>query len=460
MPIDSTTRCNRSVLVKPTRLRLIAALIASCITLPADALSLMESYKAALENDPKFQGALYDKEAGAENEAIGRAGLLPSVGASYNFSKNDADRTITFANGTRQNDSPNYDSKVATLSVRQPLFNMEAWQRYKGGKTQANYSGAKFITDAQDLISRLTTAYLGVLLAEDQLLLAAAQRDAYNENQLSNQQLFEKGAGTRTDVLETRARYELAKAQVLETQDNVASRRNEFAAIIGRDPGVLDSLLGSLPELPLMPATLAEWEQLARERNPEIRTQRFAVEYAQTEVERLRAGHYPRVDLVASQSRNTADSLFTYNQQSTVNSIGIQMSIPIYSGGSVNAQTRQAAARLAGSRADLDTTTQKTLVEIRKQFPLLVSARIRIAAMEQAESSAVASVEATRKSVTGGQRVNLDVLNALQQLYTTRRDLSEARHGYLLTYARLHAAAGMLDEQSLGMIASSFKAGQ
>ncbi|MFN5446420.1 MAG: TolC family protein, partial [bacterium] len=313
MPIDSTTRCNRSVLVKPTRLRLIAALIASCITLPADALSLMESYKAALENDPKFQGALYDKEAGAENEAIGRAGLLPSVGASYNFSKNDADRTITFANGTRQNDSPNYDSKVATLSVRQPLFNMEAWQRYKGGKTQANYSGAKFITDAQDLISRLTTAYLGVLLAEDQLLLAAAQRDAYNENQLSNQQLFEKGAGTRTDVLETRARYELAKAQVLETQDNVASRRNEFAAIIGRDPGVLDSLLGSLPELPLMPATLAEWEQLARERNPEIRTQRFAVEYAQTEVERLRAGHYPRVDLVASQSRNTADSLFTYN---------------------------------------------------------------------------------------------------------------------------------------------------
>ena len=136
------------------------------------------------------------------------------------------------------------------------------------------------------------------------------------------------------------------------------------------------------------------------------------------------------------------------------------MSIPIYSGGSVNAQTRQAAARLAGSRADLDTTTQKTLVEIRKQFPLLVSARIRIAAMEQAESSAVASVEATRKSVTGGQRVNLDVLNALQQLYTTRRDLSEARHGYLLTYARLHAAAGMLDEQSLSMIASSFKAGQ
>ena len=268
--------------------------------------------------------------------------------------------------------------------------------------------------------------------------------------------MFEKGAGTRTDMLETRARYELAQAQVVEAQDNVTNRRNELSAIIGVKPGLLDSLMGSPPELPLVPASLPEWEQLARDRNPEIRTQRHSVDYSRTEVERNRAGHYPRVDLVASHSRNTADSLFTYNQQSIVNSYGVQMSVPLYSGGSVNAQTRQAAARLAGSQADLDASTQRVLVELRKQFQLVNSMRVRLRAVEQAEVSAAEAVEATRKSVAGGQRVNLDVLTAMQQLYTTRRDLSDARHGYLLAYLRLHAAAGMLDSDSLARIAACF----
>jgi len=441
-------------------LKILAALAASLISFPGYTLSLMESYKAALDKDPKFQGARFDKIAGGENNAIGLSGLLPSLGASYNFSKNDADRTTSYPNRPSVNDHPQYDSKVATLSLRQPLFNMDAWQRYKGGEKQVSYSDAKFAADTQDLIARLTTAYLDVLLSESQLLLTLAQRDAYFENQILNQHMFEKGAGTRTDMLETRARYELSQALVAEAQDNVISRRNEFAVIIGRDPGTLDSLVGNLPELPVVPATLFEWEQLARERNPDLLAQRYSVEYAQTEIERNRAGHYPRVDFVASQSRNTADSLYTYNQQSTTNSVGVQMSLPIYSGGLVNAQTRQAAAKLASSRADLDLTLQKTLVEVRKQFLLLSSARIRTSALLQAELAAAETVEATRKSVAGGQRVNVDVLNAMQQLYTTRRDLADARNSYLLAYLRLHEAAGVLDEKSLGTIATCFQATQ
>lgn len=436
------------------KLRLLGALLASCVSAPVNALSLMESYKSALDNDPQFQGARFDRIAGDENRAIGLSGLLPSVGASYSFSKNDSDRSI----GNAPAELLQYDSKVMSLSLRQPLFNMDAWQRFKAGEKQVSYSDAKFAANAQNLITRLTTAYLDALLAESQLLLTIAQRDAYFENQILNTQMFEKGAGTRTDMLETRARYELAQAQVAEAQGNVASRRNEFAVIIGRDPGALDSLIGMLPELPVTPATLLEWEQLARERNPDILSQRYAFEYTQTEVERIRAGHYPRVDFVASHSRNTADSLFTYNQQSTTNSVGMQMSLPIYSGGLVNAQTRQATAKLASSRAELDLATQKTLVEVRKQFPLLSNALTRIRAMQQAELAAAETVEATRKSVAGGQRVNVDVLNAMQQLYTTRRDLADARHSYLLAYLRLHAAAGILDEKSLGTIATCFQA--
>ncbi len=418
----------------------------------------MSAYRAAVDNDPTFQGVRFEKVAGDEYEAIGRAGLLPTAGLSYNYSKNEADRTITLANGNRQNDAPQYDSRVMTLSVRQPLFNLDAWQRYKGGQAQVSYSDARFSGGAQDLIVRLATAYLETLLAEDQLRLAIAQRDAYQENQQANQRMLDLGAGTRTDMLETRARFELGQAQVVEAQNQVDNRRNELAVIIGRDPGVLDSLASGLPELPLAPASLAEWERLARERNPEVRVQRHSVDYAQTEVERNRAGHYPRVDLVASHSRNTADSLFTFNQQSTVNSVGVQMSVPIYNGGGVNAQTRQAAARLAAGRAELDAATQKAVVEVRRQYQLLAGTRAKMEATAQAAMSAAEAVEATRKSVTGGQRVNLDVLTALQQLYLARRDLADARHGHLLAYLRLHAAGGVLDSDVLARIAGAFQA--
>ncbi len=457
MPNNRTVLSARSPRSVIPALKLTAALVASALCLPAQALSLMEAYQAALEKDPAFQGARFNRAAANEYEAISRAALLPNVSAVYNISKNDADRTITTSTGSQQ-DNPQFVSKVASLQLRQPLFNMDAWQRYLGGKVQVNYSEAKFAGDSQALINRLTTAYLDTLFSEHQLRLAVAQRDAYYENQVANQNLFDKGAGTRTDVLEARARFELAQAQVLEAENNVKNRRDELAVIVGGDPGALDTLASSLPELPMTPATLAEWEALATAHNPEVRALRYSVEYAQTEVERNRAGHYPRVDLVASHSRNTADSLFTFNQQSTVNAIGIQMSLPIYSGGGVNAQTRQAAARLGSGRAELDAAVQKALVEVRKQFQLVTSSRIRMGAMEQAVRSAAEAVEATRKSVAGGQRVNLDVLTALQQLYTTRRDLSEARHGYLLAYLRLHVAAGTLTSDDLGKIAGCFEA--
>lgn len=457
MPIPFADPARQAAHPRILALTLTSALVAALLSHPVHALSLMEAYQVALEKDPLFQGARHNRAAANEYEAIGRAALLPNVSASYNVSKNDASRTITAPNGNQTNDNPQYTSRVAALQVRQPLFNLDAWQRYMGAKVQVNFSEAKFSGDAQDLINRLTSAYLATLLAEDQLRLSVAQRDAYYENQVSNQSLFEKGAGTRTDVLEARARFELAQAQVLEAQDTVNNRRDELAVIVGGDPGTLDALVVSLPELPLAPATLLEWEALATANNSAVRAQRYSVDYAQTELERNRAGHYPRVDLVASHSRNTSDSLFTYNQESTVNAIGVQMSLPIYSGGSVDAQTRQAVARLGAGQAELDAARQKALVEVRKQFQLVLSSRIRMGAMEQAVRSASEAVEATRKSVAGGQRVNLDVLTALQQLYTARRDLSEARHGYLLAYMRLHVAGGTLRDEDLGRIAACFE---
>jgi protease secretion system outer membrane protein len=429
----------------------LAALMAGS---PARALGLLESYKAALDQDPLFQGARSDQLAGDENVAIGMANLLPSVSASYGYNKNDGNRVAL----TNQTTEPlRYESKVATLSFRQPLFNLDGWQRYQGSQAQAAYSDARFAAARQDLIIRLATTYLEALLAEDQLQLAIVQRNAYKENYAANQHMYEKGAGTRTDVLETRARYQFAEAQVVGLLSNVTNKRNELAVIIGRDPGELATLAKHFPEMSLPPDSLEAWEALAIERNPEIQAQRYSVNYSRAEVERYRAGHYPRVDMVASHTISTSESPVSYNYQMNITSVGVQLSIPLYSGGSVNAQTRQASARLSSDMAGLDAATKKALVEVRKQFQSVASSRLRMQAMDEAEVSATEAVEATRKSVAGGQRVNLDVLTAIQQLYTTRRDLSEARHGYLLAHLRLRAAAGVLTEDDVIAVSACFQ---
>ncbi len=434
--------------------KFIHVLAACTFALPVSsvfALGIIESYQSAIDNDPIFMSARSDKAAGDEYRNLGLSNLLPNLGLSYNYGLNDVKRTPIIPRDLH------YDSTVLALSVRQPLYNPEGWQRYRGGQAQANYSEAKFASSKQELIIRVLTAYLETLLAEDKLRLAVAQRDAYRENQLANERMFEKGAGTRTDMLETQARYELARAMVVEAEDDVINRRSELAVIIGREPGTLDALLPDLPEFNLPIGVLPNWERLARNQNPEVIASRYNVEFAKTEEERNRAGHYPRADLVASRSINNSESLITLNQQSTINSIGLQMSIPLYSGGSVNAQIRQAIAKLASARADLESTTQKTLIEVRKQFQLVASSHIRIDAMTMAEHSAAETVTATRKSVTGGQRINLDVLTALQQLYTIRRDLSDSRHRYLLAWLRLNAAAGVLNSDELVRIAAFFR---
>ncbi len=417
------------------------------MAVPASALSLLEAYDAALANDPKYLAALYDNAAGQENAAIGLASLLPNVAATYNYTDN---------NGELNNSPRDYIGKVANLSMRQPLLNLDSWHRYKGGQSQALFSEAKFESEAQDLILRIATAYLDSLLAQDQLRLSTAQQDAYRENQIANQQMFDKGAGTRTDMLETRARYQLAEAAVVEARDNLAQRLDELSVIIGRQPGVLDEMVISLPQFPVEPSTLTEWEDLARAHHPEIRAQLHSLDYAKAEVERNRAGHLPRVDLVASHSRSVSETIQYAGFSTAVTSVGVQVSVPLYSGGGVNAQVRQAVSKVSSSRAGYDSSVQKILVDLRKQFQLTKSTRIKISATEAAERSAAEAVEATRKSIAGGQRVNLDLLNAMQQLYTTRRDLSEAKHAYLLAYLRLHAAAGLLERKILYKVSSCF----
>lgn len=442
--------------------QVIAAALATGLTLqasPAAALSLIQAYEAALRNDPTYRAAQHENEAGQQYKTLGRAYLLPSIGMTYSKSKNRADIT-TPVFGEQVTTHPEYDSSSGAVTLRQPLLNLEGVARYRQGIAQTDLSDAQFSVKGQDLVLRLVGAYADAKFAEDQLRLAQAQRDTLAEQKKMNERMFQKGEGTRTDMLETQARFDVAEAQLLEARDNVTTARNMLAAIVGEDVSELDELSDDFRVKPMSPSDFDEWKAIALANNAEIAAQRIAVEVAQHEISKNRAGHSPRVDFVASYNKSDSETISTRNQDTTSRIVGVQLNIPLYSGGSVNASTSQAVANHQRAKSDLDAKTSQVLVELRKQYSHALSSAAKIDAMVKAVDSARALVRATEQSVKGGVRINVDVLNAQQQLYTAQRDLAQARYNYLIAYLRLRFAAGTLNAQDLHTVAGYFAPGR
>lgn len=441
----------------PIKRLLLAALLASLLFRAggAWAIGLLQAYDEALQNDPTYRSAVYENKAGQENRAIGLSSLLPNLSMSYATNRNLLDMT-TITNQGSYSSQPNYNGMVATLSLRQPLFNLADIARYQQGIAQAKYSQAQFSVHQQEFVVRLVSAYTDALYAEDQVTLAKAQGDAFEEQMRVNEQMFQKGEGTTTDELEAQSKLALSQAQLIESNDNLETARRTLATIVGKDVTQLDHLSGTFQVQIMQPGSFEDWKDIALANNAELTAQRYAVEASLQEMKKNRSGHMPQMDLVASISKNNAGSIYTYNQDMTVRSIGVEVSMPLYAGGYVSAMTSQADANYQRAKADLDDKTNKVLIELHKQFSLVLSSSARVNALVKAVDSSRLLVQATRQSIKGGVRTNLDLLNAQQQYYMALRDLAQARYNYLLSYLRLRLTGGTLSGGDLQKIAGYF----
>ena len=213
----------------------VASIVAafSCATLPAHAIGLLQAYQAALNNDTSFRGAKADKVAGQEYETIGRAGLLPTLQYSYATSKNKGELISVDMFGFENLSNQDYRSTSKGFSLRQPLFNLDLYARFQQGVAQTAYSEAQFDVKKSDLMMRVLGAYSEAKYAEDQVKYYTAQRDAYLEQKLVNENMYKKGEGTKTEMLETQAKLDVAEALILEAQDNQFTSRNTLASITG-----------------------------------------------------------------------------------------------------------------------------------------------------------------------------------------------------------------------------------
>ena len=424
----------------------------------AQALGPFEVYEQALRNDPEFLGAIKERDAGLESRNIGRAGLRPTLSYNYTKGRNNSKATNMNERGNTHEDR-NYNSYGSTFTLQQPLIDYEAYANYRKGVAQALFADETFRSKSQELLVRVLTHYTQALFAQDQIDNARAKKNAYEQQFHQNEHMFRQGEGTRTDILEAESRYELATAEEIQAHDEQDAALRELGALIGvatLDIEQLTPLASRFNSLPLEPANFSTWHEMALERNPLLASQREALEVARYEVERNRAGHLPKLNAYASVRKMESDSGNTYNQRYDTNTIGIEISLPLYAGGGVSASVRQASSNLAQVEYELEGKTRETLIELRRQFNACQSGVSKLRAYQKALISAEALVVSTRQSILGGERVNLDALNAQQQLYSTRRDLAQTRYDYLLAWTKLHFYAGTLDEQDLARVDEAF----
>lgn len=430
------------------RLALTTSGLLSCSS--AMGMGLMEAYQAALANDANYQAALHERDAAEENRALGRSALLPSLSYNLNKGKNRATYTLPI------HEEQVYNSSAHSLSLRQPLISLDAYARFRQGQAQAEYGESVFESKTQDVKIRVANAYFDAGFAQTQLGLVEAQRSAMQEQLKLNQRMLDKGEGTKTEVLETQAKLDLTESQLIEAQDYVRQTRKALEAIVGSAVDKIDMVRSNFSLRAKDQLGYEEWRNLMLANNPEIKAQQAAVKAAEQEVSKARAGYLPRVDFYASLEKDSSASINTVGQDIKTRSVGIQLQLPIYSGGEVSAATSQAKANFEKSKSELDGKTREISVTLFRDYNAVLNSAAKIRALEKSIESAQLLVLATEQSIKGGVRINLDLLNAKAQLYAAMKELAQARYTYMLTYLHLRADAGVLDEQDLRDTAQYF----
>ncbi|WP_211472370.1 TolC family outer membrane protein [Collimonas humicola] len=420
---------------------LIASLIASALlTMNAQAVDLVQTYQQALANDPVYTSARYALSAGNEASVQGRAALLPVVGFGGNYSRSGQSwNTIT----------NNY-----SLQLTQPLFRPAYWQQYQESKLSVAASEVRFAQAQQDLILRVSQAYFDTLTAQDVLAFLQAQKSAIAEQLASAKRNFEVGTATITDTNEAQASYDLVIAQEIAATNNLEVARNVLQQIIGKPPAPLATLRPGVQLSAPQPAAIETWVSSAEDQNFGVIGQQIALDTAKYDIKKARAGHLPTVDLIASRAHaDVSGSDIPFNNVSqTANSIGVQWTIPLYAGGAVNSSVRQAVALEDKARSDLENARRTAALNARQAYLGVSSGLAQVKAYEAAEISSQSSLDSNRLGYQVGVRINIDVLNAQQQLFSTRRDLAKARYDTLMNSLKLKSAVGTLKEEDLQQI--------
>ncbi len=416
----------------------VVAAILAAPAAPAFALDLLQAWREALANDAQVASARSQLDATRERVPQARSQLLPAVGATAGMNRTRVD--------PNRGPDRSFTSEAYAIQLSVPLLSLPEQQAWEQSKLAVGIAEAQYAQAQQDLILRVSRTYFDVLAAQDNLETIRAQKRAITEQLEAAKRNFEVGTATITDQQEAQARFDLAVAQEIAAINALDVQRALLAQLIGRPTGALDALRRGVLLQPPQPASEAEWVRQATDNSLAVQQQRVNIEIARREIERRRYAKYPTVDLVGSLARNENAALNAIGLRTNSATVGVQLSVPLYTGGGIEAGVREAAALLDRSQSDLETTRRQVEQATRQAYLGVNSSLAQVSALEAAERSSQLALESNLLGYQVGVRINIDVLNAQQQLFSTRRDLARARYDVLVNGLQLKSTAGVLDE--------------
>jgi len=431
---------------------LAGAVLMSLPPLSAAADTLLDVYRKAQEYDATYRGAVNTLRAARERVPQARAGLLPAVSLVGATSQQSGQASFSEASYVDRN----VLNRSWNLQLTQPLWRAASWAALDQAEQQELLAEAQFRQAEQELILRTAQAYLDVLVAQEAQRVARLQVGAVIQQLELARRNFEVGTGIVTDVHEAQARLDLSRSQAVTAGSELKNKRAELARILGEPRANLARLRADSPLPAVQPDDEQPWLDSAREQSIPARIAQASLEVADREIAKSRAAHSPTLDLTAGYGTNYSSGSITSPADIPVRSrsrqVGLNLNIPLFAGGGVQARVREALALKDKAADDLEAARRQAVTQASQAYTGVVSGAAQVQALASAIASSKSSVDSNKIGFRVGSRINIDVLNAEQQLYTAERDWHKARADTLMQGLRLKAANATLAEMDLSAI--------
>lgn len=418
----------------------------------AYAEDLMAIYQAAQANDPKFRSAQQQVQVIGQQARQQRAGYLPQIGLEVQAI--DTEQTVVSSDNTVfQQGTASYGTDDLSLTLSQAIFRWDRIEAWKQSRVQEDQAEARALQAVQDLQVRVSEAYFGALAARDAVILSRAELASSTRQFEDADARYRRGLARRTDQLDAQARMAQVEAELMAKQNAWEDALEAVRELTGSTPESLMPVAREMPLAPPDPLAADDWIKASAEGNIEIQIQQMAVDIADREVERQRAGHYPTLDLRFKHNEHTTDgSLFGGGSETESDEVTLALNLPLYSGGSVWAKRKEAASRYEQSKDELERTRREVVRQTRAAYQGILSSIRRAKALEDAVKAQELAVETKRRGFQAGLYTTMTVLDAEQDLYADRYQYALARYDYLNNWIKLRRATGQLKAGDLAAV--------
>jgi len=449
-----------------THLYKLAALAAFAMPGLASANELLRVYQLAVQNDAQIQAAMYQRDASLQARPQARSAILPQVSGGYTLGRSHSEsdsgaRVDPDTGAILSGDTSDTDSTQLSVSLNQTVFDWAAFKRLAQAGDQVALAQASYRAAEQTLVLRSAQAYFNVLAAADSLRFTRSENKAVERQLEQAQRRFDVGLSAITDVQEAQARYDLTVAQVLQAEQVLTNAKQALTEITNTPDVDVNFLQDEIPLPGPDPFEVGAWVAAAEENNLDLQTYRLSSEIARKDIGIARAGHYPTLGLRGSYSDSDSvtesspvtppdDGRSESGNQSR--SIGLSLSVPIFSGFLVKSQVAQAESTFAQRKAEQESSRRSVERQVRDAYLGVISGAAQVRALKQAVVSATTALEASETGFQVGTRTSVDVLNAQRDLYSAQRDYAQSRYDYLLSVLTLKQAAGRLSEPDIAEI--------